>query len=96
MGIEVIIGAAVVLATGLGSFLQGKRSGRSAIIADTAQAVTIMKEAITELRQKREEDQRLIAELNAKMNILESLVTQKAEVQGVREVVDRIAMKVGA
>lgn len=37
-----------------------------------------------------------VLELQSKVNILESMVTQKAEVAEVREIVTRIAEKVGA
>ena len=37
-----------------------------------------------------------ISQLQGKVEILEGLVTQRADVSAVKEVVDRIAVKVGA
>ena len=98
MGIEitVILGALVVLMTSAGSYMGGKKTGKSQTLNDAATAVNVLAASLAELRQQRDEDDRKIQALEAKVEILESMVTQRADVKGVREVVDRIAVKMGA
>lgn len=107
MGIETIITALVLVASSLGSFWGGRRTAGDQAENQAMESATVtvdMLQIQTDLlrAQIKERDDK-IAALEAKMEILESLVTQRAEVeevkvevQGVRLVVDRIASKVGA
>jgi phage shock protein A len=96
MGIETIITAVALMCTAFGSFWGGRRTGGERSVNIAATTVDMLQDQVDLLNQK-------IAELQAKMEILEALVTQKAEVEevkvavaGVRSVVDQIAAKVGA
>lgn len=107
MGIETIITTLVIVFTAFGSFYGGRRTSgdQAETQAIESQAVTVdMLQIQTDLlrAQISERDDKILA-LEAKMEILEAMVTQRAEVeevkhevQGVRSVVDRIAHKVGA
>jgi len=108
MGIEALIAALIGVAGTLGAFLEGKRRGKSQDLADNASEVAILQGTMTtlqgfmaELEKQLKAKDVLIAELYGRVQVLEGLVTQKAdveavqrEVEGVREVVDRIARAV--
>lgn len=103
MGIETIITAVMLLASSLGAFYGGRRTAGEQTIAAATVTVDMLQVQADLLAKQLEERDIKIAALEAKMEILESLVTQRAEVeevkqevQGVRSVVDRIAHKVGA
>lgn len=103
MGIEAIIAAVIGLAGASGGFYEGRRRGAStisSIAVDTVELLQVQVNTLTEQGRAKDEN---LADLRARVEILESLVTQRAEVeavhlevQGVRGVVDRIASKVGA
>lgn len=97
--ITILTGAAGVA----GGFFGGRKLGHSQSAQTAVNTVELLQIAVGELeRQGRLKDEE-VAELRARVDVLESLVTQRAEVeavreevQGVRGVVDRIASKVGA
>lgn len=103
MGIDTIITALVLISTALGSFWGGRRTGAQQDVAIATDTVGLFQARLDLLEQEsREKDTKILA-LEAKVEILEALVTQRAEVEevkeevkGVRTVVDRIALKVGA
>lgn len=86
-----------------GGFFGGKRIGTGqavSIAVDTVELLQVQVSALTDANRLKDER---IADLGGRVDILESLVTQRAEVdavhvevRGVRDVVDRIAQKVGA
>lgn len=86
-----------------GGFFGGKKLGSSQAQTIAVNTVELLQVAVGELeRQGRLKDEQ-VAELRARVDTLEGLVTQRAEVeavhidvQGVRGVVDKIAAKVGA
>ena len=95
------------IATGLagtaGGYVGGKVFGNSSSVETAQNVVELMKAEVDVLKQHGREKDQLLASLNSRVEVLESLVTQRAEVeavhQDVREVkstVDRIAVKVGA
>lgn len=103
MGIEAIIATLVGVAGILGGYFGGRRSGKSQDLVDTATAMGILREAITELEKQLKAKDTVIAELYGRVQVLEGLVTQKADVaaveegvKGVREVVDRIELVINA
>lgn len=90
--ISVLTGVAGVV----GGFLGGRRLGNSQAQETAVNTVELLQIAVAELeRQGRAKDTDL-ADLRGRVGVLEDLVTQRAEVDGVREVVDRIAIKMGA
>lgn len=96
--IAILTGAAGVV----GGFVGGKRFGHSQAAQISVDTVELLQIAVAELRTQVAEKDGLVTDLRARVEILESLVTQRAEVElvheevkGVRGVVDRIASKVG-
>ena len=93
-------GAIITILTGaagvVGGFFGGKRLGHTqaqALAVDTVELLTL---AVGELRIQAGIKEQEIATLRGRIDILEGLVTQRAEVDEVRLIVDKIAQKVGA
>lgn len=94
--VETIITALIVLSTTVGGYAAGKRTGTADAVGVATQTVELLKvqiETITGTLEKRDQE---IKDLTAKVQVLESLVTQRANVEDVRTVVERIAGKIGA
>ena len=101
------INALITIATGLAGVAGGawggahfRRSEESQIAADT---VEMLQTGLAELRTQNDEKSSKIIDLMARVEVLESLVTQRAEVEAVhvevtevKGIVNRIAVKVGA
>lgn len=103
MGAETIVAAVIGLAGAAGSYIAGKRTATGTAMGIAVDTVDLLQVQVATLVQKNEEKDSLVADLRARVEILEGLVTQRAEVelvhrevQDVRGVVDRIATKVGA
>lgn len=98
-----IITVATGLAGVIGGVWGGSRFGRSQESDISVNTITILQARVNELeRMNREKDEQII-ELIARVDILESLVTQRAEVEAVhvevtevKGIVNRIAVAVGA
>lgn len=90
--ITVLIGTAGVT----GGFFGGKRMGNAQASALAVDTVELLQVAVNELRTQAEQKNELITELTARVGVLEGLVTQRAEVEQVHAIVERIAEKVGA
>lgn len=96
MGVEAILTVVIGLAGTVGGFIGGRRG--------VAKATVEMLEAqVATLIRQNEEKDKVISALQGKVEALEALVTQRAEVHEVyqelmeiRGVVDRIASKVDA
>jgi hypothetical protein len=84
IGIEFIVGCLIGLAAIAGAFVGGKRN--AAIAADTI-AILNTRMDIFEAESKK------IPALMQRIGILEELVTQRADVEGVKEIVLRIEEK---
>lgn len=98
-----IVTAVVLIFTAFGSFWGGRRTGGERSVEIAATTVQMLQDQVDLLKEQIEQRDVKIATLEAKMEVLEALVTQRAEVEevkveivGVRQVVDRIAHKVGA
>lgn len=103
MGIDVILMTTLTVAGSIGGFWQGKRSSKSTEMGIAVATVSLLETQVQVLTDQGEEKDARMAILESKVEILESLVTQRADVQtvaleveGVRGVVDRIAAKVEA
>lgn len=103
MGIEAIVAAAVALAGIIGGFVGGRKTASTNAMGIAVDTVDLLQTQVSALIHRNEEKDSMITDLTARVNVLESLVTQRAEVAavaedliGVRGVVDRIATKVGA
>lgn len=96
MGVEALIAALGVIAGIAGGWVGGKRNATAASVSIATDTVELLQVQIELLKTEN-------SELKARVEVLETLVTQRAEVEqvrkeviGVRGVVDRIATKVGA
>lgn len=103
MGVEFIVATLVSVAGVLGGYMKGKRDSRSAEMAIATNTVELLQAAIDQLKEQVEAKDVLIAELYGRVQTLEGLVTQRADVDAVHEevkavkvVVDRIAESIGA
>lgn len=98
---------AVTLATNFGlvagAFFGGRITGRSAAQQIATDTVDMLQTQIQSLKEDKEDRDEELIELRGRVDVLENLVTQRAEVelvhQAVRDsrvVLDKIAEKVGA
>ncbi len=94
--IDSIMTIVMVATTGIGGWYGGKRSGRGGTLGEAASAVTILTGEVESLKRAITTKDNELAEMRGRITTLEDLVTQRADVDGVRRVVDRIAEKVGA
>ena len=102
MGVETIIAAAVDLADIAENFISNRRSGTSQSMGIAVDTVELLQVQVATLTQRGEEKDAMVSDLRARVEILEGLVTQRAEVEalhtevlGVRGIVEKIAVKVG-
>lgn len=96
-------GTIITVLTGLGGVVGGFFGGKRLAVSTAVDVVDLLQAAVEQLQADKDQKDRELAELRARILVLEELVTQKAdvdavrvEVGGVRQVVDRIAEKVGA
>lgn len=103
MGLEFIGASVLLIAAALGSYKQGRRTESRSSITTALETVQILEAQIKVLVEQGEKKDQRIATLEGRVNVLNDLVTQRAEVEAVhlevlsvKECVDRIAAKVGA
>lgn len=95
--------ALVSISTAIGGFVSGRVTGRvnaSQVATDTVEMLQTQVEILKEDKESRDAE---LTELRHRIEILEGLVTQRAEVEElsakvslVKDAVDRIVIKVGA
>ncbi len=103
MDFQSIYTAATAIGVGVGSFIGGRVTGRSAVTGIATETVELLQTQIGLLQDDKNSKAVEIRDLRSRVGVLEELVTQRAEVEqlsdrvsGVKETVDRIAVKVGA
>lgn len=91
---------ASVLGSGAAGWFTGRRGGRSEVLDIADNTIGILSarsdaldEKVKDLKDKLSDKDTQLSELNGRINVLSDLVTQRAEVGAVKEVVDRIAAK---
>lgn len=94
--IDSIMTIVMVATTGVGGWYSGKRAGRGGTLGEAASAVTILSGEVESLKRAIITKDGELSEMRGRIMTLEELVTQRADVNHVREVVERIAEKVGA
>ena len=94
--LDAIISFIMMAATAVGAWIGGKRSARDGSLAEAANTVAILQAEVDALSRKLTQRDQELAEMRGRIFTLEDLVTQRADVDGVRHVVDRIAERVGA
>lgn len=96
-------GTIITVLTGLGGVVGGFFGGKRLAVSTAVDVVDLLQAAVEQLQADKAQKDEQLVELRARILVLEELVTQKADVEavrvevgGVRQVVDRIAEKVGA
>jgi len=96
-------GTIITVLTGIGGVVGGFFGGKRLSVSTAVDVVELLQAAVEQLETNQARKDVEITELKARVILLESLITQKADVEavrvevgGVREVVDRIAAKVDA
>lgn len=103
MDVGAILTVVGVVAAAVGGFFGGKRSGQSSAVGTAVDVVELLQVQVGLLTEENGKKDMLIADLRARVGVLENLVTQRAEVEavhlevvGVRNVVDTIAERLAA
>lgn len=96
-------GTIITVLTGLGGVVGGFFGGKRLAVSTAVDVVELLQAAVEQLERELHARDREVQDLKTRIEVLEQLVTQKADVEavrievgGVRSVVDRIADKVGA
>lgn len=96
-------GTVITVLTGIGGIVGGFFGGKRLAVSTAVDVVELLQAAVEQLESNQRRKDLEIEELKARILVLESLITQKADVEavrlevgGVRQVVDRIAAKVDA
>lgn len=102
MDVGTIVTAATAAISLTGGFIGGKKLGSGQAVSIAVDTVELLQVQVSSLVEKNETKEAEITDLRARVDILEGLVTQRAEVEavhedvrGVRGVVDKIADKMG-
>ena len=103
MDIGTVITVVGIGATGAGTYIGGRITGKSSASQIAADTVNILQAHVEALRADKESKDAELTDLRARVDVLESLVTQRAEVaelsgkvDEVKHTVDLIAVRVGA
>lgn len=90
-------------ATGVGSFIGGRMTGKSVASQLAVDTVDLLQSQVDALKNDKHDKDAELINLRSRVEVLESLVTQRAEVEElgekislVKETVERIAVRVGA
>lgn len=79
-----------------GGLIGGKRLGNNQAQQTAVSTVELLQIAVAELQRQNQIKVEEVADLRGRISVLEDLVTQRAEVEEVRVLVDKIAVKLGA
>jgi uncharacterized protein YcfJ len=103
MDIGTLSSVATVVGVAVGGYAGGRLQGRSSASQIAADTVEMLQTQVELLKEDKESRDGELTELRHRVEILESLVTQRAEVEElgtkislVKDTVDRIAIRVGA
>lgn len=103
MDIAAIYAILSALAGVIGGYVGGKRTGQNETVSTAVSVVELLQVQVETLVAQNAEKDEKIATLEGKVELLEAMITQRAEVEavheevkGVRVVIDKIAIKVGA
>lgn len=92
--------AIITILTGVagvtGGFFGGKRLGNGQAQQAAVNTVELLQVAVAELERQNNIKAEEVGDLRGRISVLEGLVTQRAEVEEVRVLVDKIAVKIGA
>lgn len=98
-----LLDTVILVAGAAGSFATGRMTKRSATSQIATETVELLQSQVEALKSDKQDKDTELVQLRARVEVLENLVTQRAEVEELTEkvilvktVVDRIAIKVGA
>lgn len=92
--LDALVAFIVMVVTGISSWFAGKKAARTQPIAEAVQTVQLMRAEIDTLKSRLAERDQEIAELRGRLRAMEDMVTQRADVDGVRQIVNRIAERI--
>lgn len=101
------IGTMLTVVTGLagvaGGFIGGRRTSNAQAMSIAADTVDMLQAQVDLLTEDKRRNDALVEDLRHRVDVLESMITQRADVEavrqevvGIRDVVERIAVEVGA
>lgn len=103
MDLNTITNIATVAGVAIGGYAGGRMQGRSTASQIASDTVDMLQAQVDLLKEDKETRSAELSDLRIRVEVLEGLVTQRAEVEEldlkvslVKETVDRIATKVGA
>jgi hypothetical protein len=103
MDLSSISTLASAVGVALGGFAGGRLTGRTSASQIASDTVEMLQAQVDILKEDKEENDAELISLRSRIEVLENLVTQRAEVEElgvkislVKETVERIAFKVGA
>lgn len=103
MDVSSIATLASAIGVALGGFAGGRLTGKASASQIASDTVDMLQAQVDLLKENKEENDAELVNLRSRIEVLESLVTQRAEVEElgvkislVKETVERIAIKVGA
>lgn len=96
MDMSAVVAALTGIAGILGGFVGGRKTGGTQTISDAVSTFELLRLQVATLVDSNDLKEAKVTELTARVAVLESLITQRADVESVRGIVDRIAEKVGA
>jgi len=103
MDLSAIGSVATIIGVAVGGYAGGRMQGRSTASQIASDTVDMLQAQVDLLKEDKESRSAELTELRHRVEILEGLVTQRAEVEElsvkvslVKDTVDRIAIKVGA
>lgn len=103
MDVASIVTVVSAVSTGVGGYIGGRMTGRTAASQIASDTVDMLQAQVDVLKEDKQRSELEILDLNSRVAVLEGLVTQRAEVEElnlkvslVKDTVERIAAKVGA
>lgn len=103
MDLNTLTNIATVVAVAVGGYAGGRMQGRTSASQIAADTVEMLQAQVGSLQDDKEARDSELTDLRHRVEILEGLVTQRAEVEElnvkvslVKDTVDRIALRVGA
>lgn len=98
-----MIAVVASVASAIGGFAGGRRTGKGDAVSIAVDTVELLQAQVDSLKEEAQRKETLIADLQGRVEVLEGLVTQRAEVaavhdevKGVRVILEKVAEKVGA
>lgn len=103
MDVNTLLSAALAISTAAGGFGVGRKTASASVVSVAAETVEMLQAQVDLLKQDKSSKDSELVDLRARVELLENLVTQRAEVEAVhadvkasKVILEKIAAKVGA